>query len=322
MSRIKVKLVKYLMNFIPNKPVYQEEIFMSEIFRHPNYTSLSKEDKCKLKIQLVKNNMLEERDKPFDLFYPSLDLKSELSHKKVLDLGCGIGGKTIFNGEKWGISEFYGIDVNSDSISTANEYLKTINSNVKYKFVEGYAEKMPFEDESFDAIISHDTVEHVRSVEDTMYECKRILKKGGKAYLVFPSINLPFGGAHIGSVTKMPFLEWFFSPEIINEAYLDIIKGWDDDLNWFKPTEETQKDWSVIEGGIGVNGMKYNSFIQILDKVGFSDIKFIKIPLLYVSNTANKYPLLKLSSKMLNPIISIDYFKDYLTHRLTFILTK
>ena len=318
----KVKIAKFLMNVLPNNPKYQENHFVSEIFRHPKYTSLSQNEKELVLEKLVKNSIIEARQKPFDLFYSSYSLKNILEGKKVLDLGCGIGGDAIVLGEKWNVSEFYGIDVNQQSIDTIIHFISKYKTNIQYKFIESYAEKMPFENDFFDAIISIDTFEHVRSVKETLLECNRILKKGGVEYIVFPSFNLPFGGAHIGSVTRMPFLEWFFSPKTINDAYQEIVSEWGEDKNWFKPTNETEENWAVVKGGIGVNGTKYKDFVSIAEKIGFSKITFVKIPLLYVSNIAIKYPIVKLFSLFLKPLLFIDYFKDYLTQRLVFILEK
>jgi len=316
----KVRFAKFIMNILPNKPEYQEKHLVQEIFRHPKYTSLNQNEKELLFEKLVNNNIIEGKQKPFDLYFPSYSLKNILGGKKVLDLGCGIGGKTICMGEKWEVSEFYGIDVSQETINAVNHFLLNYKTNIQYKFMQGYAEKMPFESDSFDAIVSYDTIEHVRSVKKTLLECERVLKKGGVAFFVFPSIKCPFGGAHINSVTRTPFIEWFFSPHTINEAYQEIIQEWGDDLNWFKPTEETQEDWSVVEGGIGVNGTRYKDFMQVVKEIRFSNISFEKIPVLYVSDTAIKYPIIKFFSSFVKPLLYIDIFKDYLTQRLVFIL--
>lgn len=319
---LRVKFCKFLMNLLPSKPKYQENYFVQEIFRHEKYTSLSQTEKEQFFERLVKYNISEAKRKPFDLFYPSYSFKKIMEGKIVLDLGCSIGGDTIALGENWNVKGFYGIDVSDDSIKVANYYREKHLPGTKYNFNQSYGEKLPFENDFFDAIVSHDTIEHVRSVKEVVAECKRVLKKGGAAYLVFPSIKLPFGGAHISSVTRTPFLEWFFSPQTINKAYHEIVSEWGDDLNWYKPTEETKGDWAVVKGGIGVNGTTYKEFMKIAKEEEFSDIKFVKIPLLYVGNTALKYPFIKFLSSCLKPLMSIDYFKDYLSQRFVFILTK
>jgi len=318
----KVNMVKYLMNILPNKPKFQEYHFVQELFRHPKYISMNKNEKEMFYERLVNNNIREENIKPFDLFFPSFDFKSILEGKRILDLGCGIGGHTISMGESWNVKEFYGIDFNHENIVVANHYITKNPLNTNYYFTQGYVEKMPYENNFFDAIVSHDVLEHVRSVEETLLECIRILKTNGYAFLVFPSIKLPFEGAHVSSVTKMPFMEWFFSPTTINDAYNEIINEWGDELNWFKPTEETKGEWAVVKGGIGVNGTRYNDFMTAAKKVGFSYVSFVKIPLLYVSDTAIKYPFVKFFSFLLKPLLSVNHFKDYLTQRLVFVVKK
>jgi len=319
----KVMIAKYLMNICPNKPKFQENHFAQEIFRHPNYTELSQDKKEALLNRLVNNNFNEAKSKPFDLFFPTYPLKKLLEGKNVLDLGCSIGGKTIYLGEEYNVNKFYGIDVSKQSIDTANLYISKQKTKAQYKFIHAYAESLPFENDYFDAIISLDTLEHVRSVIETLSECQRTLKKDGLAFIVFPSFKFPFGGAHVTSVTKTPFLEWFFSPVTINSAYQEIVSKWEADLDWFKPTEETTKGgWAAVEGGIGVNGTMYKNFLSAANKVGFNDVSFVKIPLLYVSNTAVKYPFVKFLSSFLKPLLNINFFRDYLTQRLVFVLKK
>ena len=322
MASVKVKFVKFLMNLFKSTPKYKENHFVQEIFRHEKYTSLSGQGKEEFLNRLVKFNIEEASGKPFDLFFPSYSFKELLKDKKVLDLGCSIGGTTIQMGEDWKVREFHGIDVSEESIAMANRFSSNYESNTIYNFSCSYAEKMSFEDESFDAIVSDDTIEHVRSVKETLSECKRVLKKDGVAYIVFPSIKLPFGGAHIGSVTKTPFLEWFFSPKNINRAYQEIVAEWGDDLDWYKPKKESEGEWAVVKGGIGVNGTTYKKFLAVANEVGFKEISFERIPLLLISNTASKYPLVKFLSSILKPLLSIDFFKDYLSHRLVFVLKK
>ncbi len=64
----------------------------------------------------------------------------------------------------------------------------------------------------------------------------------------------------------------------------------------------------------------YKDIISLSKEIGFSDVSFVKIPLLYVSSTAIKYPFFKFLALFLKPLMSIDFLKDYLSQRLVFIL--
>jgi SAM-dependent methyltransferase len=59
------------------------------------------------------------------------------------------------------------------------------------------AERIPFEDESFDLVVSHEVFEHIEDIHAASTEIKRVLKPNGLAYIVvhlFPSIS---GGHHM-----------------------------------------------------------------------------------------------------------------------------
>ena len=104
--------------------------------------------------------------------------------------------------------------------------------------------------------------------------------------------------------------------------YQEIVSEWGEGLNWYKPMEESEGDWADVKRGISVNGTKYKQFLSIANEVGFKDISFERIPLLFISNTASKYPEVKFLSSLLKPLLSINFLKDYLSHRLIFVLKK
>src|SRR5665647_744412 len=155
----KVKVVKFLMNVLPNKPEYQENHFCQEMFRHPKYISLTQNEKELFFERIVKLRIIEAKRKPFDLFFPSYYFRKIIEGKRVLDIGCGIGGDTISMGENWNVKEFYGIDVSQNCIMVASHFISKHLKNVKFQFKHCYAEKTSFENDFFDAIVSYDTIE-------------------------------------------------------------------------------------------------------------------------------------------------------------------
>lgn len=72
---------------------------------------------------------------------------------------------------------------------------KNMSKNFKLKnlfFVNGVAEKLPFKDEQFDLIICHTVIEHVKNVELTLSEMKRVLNYKGFIHLEAPNYNWPY----------------------------------------------------------------------------------------------------------------------------------
>jgi ubiquinone/menaquinone biosynthesis C-methylase UbiE len=96
----------------------------------------------------------------------------------ILEIGCGVGllGQAIK--EKLGLTtDYYGIDLNFDpGLKLSKEKGLTP--------VRADAVKLPFLNESFDSIVSTDVFEHIPNAETLVAETKRVLRPGGKAFIV------------------------------------------------------------------------------------------------------------------------------------------
>ncbi|RDY23271.1 class I SAM-dependent methyltransferase [Romboutsia maritimum] len=101
--------------------------------------------------------------------------KEITKNKVVLDAACGEGyGTNILSKEA---SKVYGIDISKESIEHAKKKYESKN----IEFTEASIEKLPFEDNSFDVIVSFETIEHVNIniQKKFLSEVKRVLKKDG-----------------------------------------------------------------------------------------------------------------------------------------------
>lgn len=103
--------------------------------------------------------------------------------KVVLDAACGEGyGSHIL---KQNASEVYSIDLDQEVIDNANK--KYTKDNIKFKAAS--IEKLPFEDNIFDVVVSFETIEHVgKEIQEAfLKEISRVLKKDGILIISTPN---------------------------------------------------------------------------------------------------------------------------------------
>ena len=108
---------------------------------------------------------------------------SEWQQLKVLDVGCG-GGFTCEFLAKRG-ARVTGIDQSAACIEAANRHASEAGLDIDY--CQSQAERLPFDDATFDAVVCVDVLEHVESPQQTVAEVSRVLKPGGQ--FCFDTIN-------------------------------------------------------------------------------------------------------------------------------------
>jgi ubiquinone/menaquinone biosynthesis C-methylase UbiE len=101
-----------------------------------------------------------------------------LKAQKILDVGCGAGG-TMEALRANGFSKVCGIDISQNSIRRCQK------KNLRVFRMQ--ADNTGFKDNSFDAIIAADILEHTKSDEKTLAEWNRILRPDGHIILFVPA---------------------------------------------------------------------------------------------------------------------------------------
>jgi len=99
--------------------------------------------------------------------------------KMVLELGCGAGNLASFL-QTQGISM-----IASDISQTAVEHARKLYPSVEFRAHS--AEELPYEDNSFDIVMSFDVLEHLPNVDRHLNEVRCVLKAGG--YYLFQTPN-------------------------------------------------------------------------------------------------------------------------------------
>lgn len=103
----------------------------------------------------------------------------DLSGKRVLDIGSGLGGVDILLATTHGAAEVVGIDVEPQLVDSARALAaaKGLRERVKFQLVE--PGPLPFPEASFDVVFSKDAMVHIEDKAALYAEVLRVLKPGG-----------------------------------------------------------------------------------------------------------------------------------------------
>ena len=109
---------------------------------------------------------------------------------RVLDLGCG-EGRHVHGLYLMGNLKITGIDLNEASLQKAEEGLATLPKPTadhagEVMFETGDATALSFEDNTFDAIICSEVLEHLPDYHAALAEMHRVLKPGGRLCVSVP----------------------------------------------------------------------------------------------------------------------------------------
>jgi SAM-dependent methyltransferase len=113
------------------------------------------------------------------LFYALQALKD--TKGGLLDVGCGVGDFPEAIKHYYPKLEVYGIDISKKAISLARKRAK------KVKFKVADVQKLPFKDETFEAVTCFDLLEHVENPQEALAEIYRVLKPGGIFHTFIPT---------------------------------------------------------------------------------------------------------------------------------------
>lgn len=100
----------------------------------------------------------------------------------LLELGCGEGRGVELLAP---LADSY---IGIDKIKSVIERLE--GKYPDYKFMSGVFPPFPFEDNSFDSIVTFQVIEHVGDDSGFIQEIHRVLKPGGKALITTPNIKM------------------------------------------------------------------------------------------------------------------------------------
>jgi SAM-dependent methyltransferase len=111
--------------------------------------------------------------------------------ERVLDLGCGAGTDSLVSSLMVGPEgSVTGIDMTPEMLEKARAGAAELGAR-NVTFVEGEAERLPFEDESIDVVISNGVIDLIPDKDAVFGEIHRVLVSGGRIQIADVTIQQP-----------------------------------------------------------------------------------------------------------------------------------
>jgi len=123
------------------------------------------------------------REAQIDLIEELLQWAEVEPAANILDVGCGIGGSSLYLAAKFRAS-VTGVTLSPNQASRATQRARAAGLSESTRFLVADALEMPFADHSFDFVWSLESGEHMPDKPKFMQEMCRVLKPGGKLLMV------------------------------------------------------------------------------------------------------------------------------------------
>jgi len=129
------------------------------------------------------NQKKDRRQAQIDLIEELLKWAGVQQAQNILDVGCGIGGSSLYLAEKFNATAT-GITLSPVQAARATERAAAAGLSTRTQFQVADALNMPFADASFDLVWSLESGEHMPDKVKFLQECYRVLKPGGMLIMV------------------------------------------------------------------------------------------------------------------------------------------
>lgn len=105
--------------------------------------------------------------------------------KRVLDVACGEGYGGYMLAERWGAEHVVAVDVSAEALATARD--KFASPRITYQVGDAQALMETFEADSFDLVVSFETIEHVPDPRALLQGIQHVLRPGGVVLISCPN---------------------------------------------------------------------------------------------------------------------------------------
>ena len=124
---------------------------------------------------------------------------------RVLDVGCGLGGKTAWYAEA-GARLVVGVDLAWEHVRQSARFAAARGQADRVVVARADAMRLPFAAGTFDVVTANDSMEHFADPASALAELARVLRPGGRLCLYFTPYRSPLG-SHLYDHVKIPWCQ-------------------------------------------------------------------------------------------------------------------
>lgn len=157
-------------------------------------------------LRYAEENFLDENANHLAVDKKLIREKFDLTGKKILDFGCGMGGMTLWYATNWEC-DVLGLDIDNHHVAIARKMKEKHNAKNARFVVQNVLEK-PLA-EKFDYVFLNDVAEHIPLdiLKQIIRQLGASLAEGGRIFVTYPPWKSPYA-SHVTHAVGIPWCQY------------------------------------------------------------------------------------------------------------------
>ena len=181
-------------------------------------------------------------------------------YAKVLEVGCGTGFFTLNLMLAGVIGEAHVTDISSGMVRVAERNARELGLTVHGKVAD--AERLPYDDASFDLVVGHAVLHHIPDVELALREVLRVLRPGGR--FVFAGEPTRYGDL---VARRLSHAAWIAATRA---SHLPVVRR-----SWSRPKDELKasSEAAALESQVDLHTFMPDELARLALRAGACDVR-------------------------------------------------